>query len=248
MNNLKWYEDDNFWSSDILTNSKARIKGSAEMTKALVNFLQPMPGASILDLCCGYGIYSVELARLGFNVTGVDITAPWLDQGKKRAGENNVTIDFIKEDMREFCRPASFDFIINMFTSFGYFENKEDDLTVLRKSFTSLKEKGKLLINLYPKELVARNFTTMKVYNLEEYIVVAEAKILQNWTWIENKLKVIKDHQVKELRYAHRLYSAEELKNLFVEVGFKNVSVYGDFNMSPYDHNSEELMIVGEKL
>lgn len=126
--NKMWHRDDHFWETfyPILFNEERWSDAPEEIKKATV-LLNIAPPAKILDLCCGPGRHSIELARRGFSVTAVDRTALYLRRAKEKADAEGLTIEFVQEDMRRFCRPTSYDAIINLWSSFGYFEDPEDD-------------------------------------------------------------------------------------------------------------------------
>jgi 2-polyprenyl-3-methyl-5-hydroxy-6-metoxy-1,4-benzoquinol methylase len=147
-----WYEQDSYWTTfeSILFNRK-RIADTPAQVDHIIKLLQIEDGAKILDLCCGIGRHSLEFARRGFQVTGVDRTQSYLDKARQQAKTENLNIEFIKEDMRKFCRDDTFDVVINMFTSFGYFEDSEDDRQVVENIFRSLKSGGKFLIEIMGK-------------------------------------------------------------------------------------------------
>src|SRR3989475_11807180 len=92
----------------------------------------PPPGATVLDLCCGPGRHALEFARRGFQVTGVDRTARYLETARTAARGAGLTIELVQEDMRSFHRPATLALALNLFSSFGYFAAASEDLTVLR--------------------------------------------------------------------------------------------------------------------
>ncbi|HEY6418708.1 MAG TPA: class I SAM-dependent methyltransferase [Candidatus Binataceae bacterium] len=105
-----WWADDAFWDAFApYFFTVERIDRAAAQVEALVRLLGITPGASVLDLCCGIGRHAVEFARLGFAVTAVDRTAPFLARARKRAAREKVQLEFVQADMRDFLRPAAFD-------------------------------------------------------------------------------------------------------------------------------------------
>lgn len=104
-----------------------RFEEAEEQVEKLLALLE-LQGGSVLDLCCGPGRHAIPLTKRGFTVTGVDITPFLIERAKKNALAENVQIEWVLEDMRDFVRPGAYDLVLNMFTSFGYFDNKRDDL------------------------------------------------------------------------------------------------------------------------
>jgi len=205
------------------------------------------PGAHVLDLCCGVGRHSLELARRGFQVTGVDRTRPYLDRASRRAEAEGLEIEFVQSDMRDFCRPDAFDAVVNLFTSFGYFEDPEDDRQVAMNVYRSLKSGGVFLIDMMGKEVLARIFRERDWYEENGMLILQERKLSKSWSWMENRWILFADNNRTELRLSHRIYSATELASLLTECGFTHIDAYGDFEGNAYDHLARRLVIVAHK-
>ena len=154
----EWFDDDALWQRlKPMMFSKERCGDAAEALPKALKLVQPA-GKDVLDLCCGPGRWAIPLAQDGFRVTGVDRTKRFLDQARADAKRAGVRIEWVQEDMRDFVRPAAFDLALSMFTSFGYFDDKGEDLLVLRNLFTSLRPGGALLMEMAGKEILARVF------------------------------------------------------------------------------------------
>ena len=243
-----WHEDDNFWKGlyPILFSEERRRNASREVVK-IVTLLDLTPGCRILDLCCGPGRHSLELAGRGFHVTGVDRTTFYLKKAREKADRQGLNIEFIKDRMECFLRPEFYDTVLSLLTSFGYFEDPRDDQRVLHNIHSSLKKNGKLLMDLMGKEVLARIFQERDWHEENGTLILEERKVSNDWSWIENRWIVLKGETRKDFRFAHRIYSAAELSTLFKECGFTSVHVYGDLKGSPYDHKAQRLIIVAEK-
>lgn len=138
----EWFDDDSFWIKLYpFMFPEQRFADAADQAERLVKLTNPQ-GREVLDLCCGPGRLSITLTQKGFLLTGVDRTAFLLNKARARARIAQVKIEWIQADMRAFLRPAAFDLVISMFTSFGYFANRQDDVHVLRNIFTNLKPFG----------------------------------------------------------------------------------------------------------
>jgi SAM-dependent methyltransferase len=177
-----------------------RWEKAQEEVANITSLLKASPGASVLDLCCGPGRHSLQLARSGFSVTGVDRTRTYLQKARKQAETEGLKIEFIQDDMRSFCRPGGFDAAINLFTSFGYFEDVNDDRRVAANVYRSLKEKGVFLIDIMGKEVLARIFRERDWYELDNTMVLEERKVCANWSWMESRWLMIKDGKIDEFR------------------------------------------------
>jgi SAM-dependent methyltransferase len=243
-----WYEDENFWNASYqILFPEESFKQAFEQVDDLISLLKPEPYSHVLDLCCGVGRHSLELAQRGFKVTGVDLTEKYLDEAKKKSKKKGLKIEFVHEDMRKFVRPDSFDFVINMFTSFGYFEKLEDDKKVARNIYKSIKKGGKFLIDMTGKEILSRIFRERDWYEIEGTLVLEERKLKEYWSGIETRWIMFKDDKRKEVKFSLRLYSAVELINLLKECGFGEVEVYGDLKGASYDNRAKRLVAVAKK-
>jgi SAM-dependent methyltransferase len=243
-----WHEDDFFWKTwgPVLFTGRRLAATSAEV-EGVVSLTGITPGAHVLDLCCGIGRHSLELARRGFKVTGVDRTSHYLEQASAQADKENLKVEFVQDDMRAFCRPGTFDAAISMFTSFSYFEDPEEDRQVVLNVYQSLKSDGVFLLEMMGKEVLARIFTERGWHEENGMLVLEERKVSKNWGWMENRWIMIKDNKRTEFRITHRLYAATELATLFIGCGFKQVDVYGGLEGNAYDHTARRLVVVGHK-
>ena len=249
MEKVSWFEKEEDW---ILKRSIIFNKGLVRLTFIEIGRLIRLLGglkenSRVLDLCCGIGRHSIELARNGLRVTGVDITRPYLEIAGDNAMKEGLDIDFVHSDMRNFCRPGSFDLIVNLCTSFGYFDDIEDDITVLRNMHTSLAEGGRFVIEILGKEVIAATFRAKEELEFDGYNVLATTRILDNWNRLECKRLIRKGDDETEIIAYHRLYSATELKGHLEAVGFRNIRIYGDFAGMPYDNNAKSMVIIAEK-
>ena len=195
-----WHSDDDFWKTyaPIMFNEQ-RWAGTPAEVDSLLKLLAPAPRGAILDLCCGPGRHSLELARRGYAVVGVDRTAAYIAEAKQRAKTDHLSIEFVKQDMRRFCRPGAFDAAINMFTAFGYFKNQQDDRRVLLNLHQSLKPGGTLLLEMMGKEILCRNFRERDWREEKGVMLLEERKLSQGWGWIDSRWILIKGTKRKEL-------------------------------------------------
>lgn len=263
-----WYDDDSLWTflSPIIF-GESFTKPAAEQVDGVLALAGPpaaAPGATVLDLPCGVGRHSLDLARRGYRVVAVDRTQSYLDQARRCAEAEGLgdRIEFVRADMREFARPGAFDLVINLFTSFGYFDDPIDDRRVAGAFLANLKPGGKLVIELVGKEIVARIFRPRDWREGPDGTLVLESRELaRDFSWIENRWQILTPrpdstgepagcgaaYHRRELRFGHRLYSAAELKSLLDSVGFTNLKAYGTLAGGPYDQSALRLVVVGEK-
>ena len=243
-----WHEQDDWWETvaPVLFH-EGRVALAAEEVDKILSLLEVGSGSQILDLCCGVGRHSLELARRGFRVTGVDRTRQYLDRASERAEAEGLRVELVQDDMRIFCRMDAFDAVINVFTSFGYFEDPNEDRQVAANAYRSLRRGGVFLLDLMGKEIIARIFRERDWREVDGMLVLEERKVTRDWSWMDNRWILIRDGVRKDLHVSHRLYSAAELVSLLASSGFVKVDIYGDYERGPYDHTATRLVAVAHK-
>ena len=244
-----WHDDDSFWKTWApVMFTKERFEHAAPEVDLILKLLRVRPGAAILDLCCGPGRHSVELASRGFKVTGVDRTRAFLARARRSAAKAKRVVEFVLSDMRRFRRPRAFDAAINMFTAFGYFRKQADDLRVLKNVFASLKPGGVFLMDLMGKERIAKIFNPRTWHREPDGTIMLEERWLEDdFGWIENRWTMIRKGRMRTHCVSHRLYSGVELRNLLKRVGFTRVKVFGTLDGKPYDEDAQRLVLVARK-
>jgi SAM-dependent methyltransferase len=240
-----WFDDDALWETMAPAMfSPKRMADAAHEVDQIAHLLELPPGAAVLDLCCGTGRHALELARRGHRVTAVDRTQAYLSRAEDTAKKENLAIEFVRSDMRAFHRPDAFDAVINLFTSFGYFEDPADDRRVLENVFISLRSGGRLLMELNGKEMLARNFRARDWHRLDDGSLFLEERTLHpGWDRIDTKWILINDQGRFERGIQLRLYSAAELVALARSVGFNDVDVFGSLGGVPYDAAAQRLIM-----
>lgn len=251
-----WHEDERFWVTfrDAMFPPE-KFEDANEEVDALHELVDLDADASVLDLPCGVGRHSIEFAARGHDVTGVDATAPYVEEARERAqaraskSESDLdgSVEFVHEDMRSFSRDGAYDLAVNLYTSFGYFEDRADDETTARNVYEALRPDGAFVLDLAGKETLARDFQERSWQAFEHGYVLEERSVTDDWSWTDNRWLLVVDDDVHEYDVSHRLYSAYELRTLLETVGFADVTVHGNYDGDPYDESAERLLVVARK-
>jgi SAM-dependent methyltransferase len=238
-----WFLDPVFWDDfkGAMFHPRRLAQTPAEVD-AIVRLLDLKPPARILDLPCGIGRHSAELARRGFTVTGVDLHEPYLAEARAKA----PGVEWIRADMREFTRPAAFDAVLNLYTSFGYFEDQADDLRVARNALESLaRPGGAFVIEMKGKETVAREFEERRWIELEDGSSMLSRLTVENgWRTIRDDWILLNGGERREGHFRTRLYAATEIERLLLDAGFPDVRIHGWFDGRPYGPGAPRLVAV----
>ncbi len=206
----------------------------------LIKKLQPTKEAHLLDLACGRGRHAKFLHKQGLKVTGIDLSPQNIAWATKHHAKEGL--DFEVGDMRQPYGENRFDYILNMFTSFGYFETYEEDIQALRMMKRALKPGGCLVLDFMNVEKVRLGLVK------EEVRQVGDIEFHLN-RFIRNG-KVIKtirfEDQGENWEYEEQvqLIGHQEFVQMFKEAGLHIEATYGDFDLSPFDAvNSERLVL-----
>jgi SAM-dependent methyltransferase len=124
---------------------------AAAFIQKLVAYLAPAPNAAVLDLACGKGRHSIELAKYNLNVTGVDLSPCSIAEAKKHVQKN---LHFEVQDMRTLALKPRFDIVFNLFTSFGYFDCDQDNALVLERVYEHLEPGGYFVLDYFNSHLI----------------------------------------------------------------------------------------------
>lgn len=244
----EWFDDDSFWRAfyPFMFSENRTAGADGHMKKVLV--LTKPPAKTALDLCCGPGRCSIALAKRDFSVTGVDRTKYLLDKARARARAARVRIEWVQEDMRDFVRADSFGLVLSMYTSFGYFDNKQQDLAVLENMFASLRPGGVCLIDVIGKERLAKILQPATSTSLPDgSMLVQRPEIFDEWTRVRNEWLLLRNGRVKSFKFHHTIYSGQELRDRMERAGFIAVRLYGNLDGGEYGPNAERLIAVGRK-
>jgi len=247
-NTDSWHDDDSFWELFApFMFPEERVSSTPAEVDQILSLMNLDEGAAILDMGCGPGRHSLELARRGFQVTGVDRTAYFLKRARENAEFEELSVEFVQSDMRAFERPASFNVALSLYTTFGYFAEPAENQAVLSNIYKSLEQAGRLIVDVTGKEVLARIFREKNWQELDNTFFIEQRRVSKNWSWIENRWILINDQQRIDYNVSHWVYSASELVSMLSECGFETVDIFGGLDGSPYDQNATRLVAVAGK-
>ncbi|HEY2377374.1 MAG TPA: class I SAM-dependent methyltransferase [Gemmatimonadaceae bacterium] len=241
----EWFANEAFWRETypFMFPEKRVAAATGEVEQIIA--LSECAGGRVLDLACGPGRHSIAFARRGFAVTGVDRSPFLLEHARVRARENDADIEWVQSDMRAFRRSSSFDLAVCLFTSFGFFRDDADNRRVLENVATSLRPGGVFVLDLLGKEILAKVFTPTSSHEMADALMVSRRRAVEDWSRMENEWLVIRDGASRTFPFSHWIYSAREIKEMFLSAGFADVCAYGDYSGAPYGPEATRLVILG---
>lgn len=213
--------------------------------KKLIGHLQPAHGSRILDVACGKGRHSKILASLGFDVTGIDISADSIAFARQFEKEN---LSYYVHDMRLPFRINYFDYVFNFFTSFGYFNTRREHDDAIRTIANSLKPGGILVIDY------------LNVHYAEEEMVHDEIKMIGETTYAIHrrddekhfyKKIAVTDPSLKEpFTCTEKVakFSLGDFTDMLSFQGMQVLEVFGNYQLEKYDiKNTPRLIVIAKK-
>lgn len=205
----------------------------------------------ILDLCCGQGRHSLELARRGFaRVTGLDRSRYLIRLARKRARQRNLPVSFHEGDARRFrLGDGEFDCVCVLGNSFGYFERPEDDLAVLEAVKRALASGGALVMDLMDGDWMRRHFDPRSWEWVDQnHFVCRERDLAGDGDRLISREVVVHAERgvIADQFYAERLYSKERLETLLTGAGFSNVCFHP--LLAPDSPRNQDLGMVAHRL
>ena len=204
----------------------------------LIRYLHISEDDQILDLACGRGRHAIYLNQKGLNVTGIDISTENIEEAQMYQNER---LKFYIHDMRFAFRRDTFHFILNFFTSFGYFDTKEENESVVNAAAEGLVKGGKLLIDFLNPYTVVHKLAPEEIKEIDgiEFHIskkIDNGFIIKDIKFVDQERKYHFYEKVKAIR---RMEFLEYFENTGLEV----MDIFGDYNLNPYVAEKSERMI-----
>lgn len=242
----EWFEDW-FNSKEYLDVYQHRNEADAKLLFGLINkHIQIPKGANVLDLACGPGRHSILFARKGFRVTGIDLSDNLLKVAESAARKEKLEIRFIKADLRHIQLNEQFDLVINLFTSFGFFDNDEDNFSIFRTASDLLKPGGYFAFDFLNSSFIENNLVRESREDKPHEKIIQKRRIEED--------RVIKDivihynGTVKTFYESVKLYRWEELHKAIYDNGLAIKKTFGDFTGNDFvEATSPRIIIIAQK-
>lgn len=242
----EWFKDW-FNTQEYINLYKHRNEDEAEQhIKLILDNVETFAGYRVLDMACGAGRHAILLAKKGLIVTAVDLSDNLLSIAKKTADEENLKIEFVKSDIREFNTNLDFDLVVNLFTSFGYFESDEENYSVLRKAYDLTLPGGYFVLDFFNSSYLTNNLIKFSEEKLDDAIIHQHREIKNNR--INKKIVITKNGQIKSFLESVRMFTKDELEYSLTKIGFDIHKTFGDFLGNEFDNIiSPRLILICKK-
>jgi ubiquinone/menaquinone biosynthesis C-methylase UbiE len=211
--------------------------------KKLVDFFKISTENSILDLGCGKGRHSFSLAQYSNAIMGVDLSSNSIKYAQNHTKGNNPVFEVA--DMRQFDLNRTFDYVLNLFTSFGYFDTLSENESVLSCISRHQNSQGILLIDYLNSEKVrlqGESKTIKTIQNIDFYLHKYLSK-----NHVNKKIHFVYQEKKYEFEERVQLFQKEELEAMILHAGYEILQVYGNYDMKTFNMDSDRMIIVSRK-
>ena len=223
----------------------------AEHTLAEVDFLEKVlalaPGSRVLDVPCGHGRHSLELARRGYRVTGLDFSTDLLGSARESAAARGLAIEWVERDMRDVREGEAFDAAFCAGNSFGYFDDAGNQ-AFLDSAARALRKGGRFVLESgWISEALLPNFRDRIDMEADGIAFRAENRYDPATARVESRFTVRRGAQSETRLAAHRIYTCREIVRMLEGAGFSDLEVFGSLAREPFVLGSPRLLLAAAK-
>ena len=242
-----WWE--NFFHGVALDFWRAAV--SAEQTRAEADFLEKQlqltKSATVLDVPCGNGRLSIELAKRGFELAGVDIATEFMDEAKSSSNQAGVNVDWHECDMRDLPWSREFDGAFCFGNSFGYLDDEAN--ADFLKSLSQTLKPGRRFILDAPAiaECVLPNLQSNRSIELAGIKVEIEHRYDHEQGRMFNDFTFTRDGIVDKRPSSQRIYTYHELTEMLRAAGLEPVAAYASLTEEPFKLGAQRLLLITEQ-
>ena len=222
------------------------------LTLIEVDFLEkalaPPPGASLLDIPCGSGRHSVELARRGYRMTGIDLSADFLKDARERAAEAQVELDLRHSDMRDpGLAPDTFDGAFCFGNSFPYLD-RIGVTAFLAALSRAIRPGGRLVIDTgCAAESILPTLFPQRWHRFDDIIVMSKASYIAGASRLDIDYTFIQGCKIETRPSSSYVFTVAELTRMLAEAGFEVISLAGGFAGERYELGSPRLVLTARR-
>ncbi|MBS1651736.1 MAG: class I SAM-dependent methyltransferase [Bacteroidetes bacterium] len=243
MNSNEWFKT---WFNSpyyhLLYNNRDYFEAEYFIKNIFLN-LKLQTHSTVWDLACGNGRHALAINKLGFNVTGSDLSENSISDAKNFESK---TLNYFVHDMRTKYKENYFNVVVNLFTSIGYFDDFNDNLLVFKNAYLALKPQGYFIVDFFNADFIVNNIKPTYEERRGDvcFLItkkIEQNKIIKNITFSDK----LKNYSFKE---AVSLLDYTTFLKLADNSGFKVVNCFGDYSLNTFNKNqSERLILVLQK-
>ena len=209
----------------------------------LIEKLQLKKGSKLIDIACGKGRHATYFNKKGMNVVGVDLSPNSIASAKQN--ENN-NLQFSVHDMREVYKENHFDIVTNLFTSFGYFENKDDEQKAINAMAENLKSDGVLIIDFMNIKKIIANLISSEKKTIDSITFNIKRSVQNNH--IIKDIEIIDDNETQHFQEKVKAITLADFSAFVSNVGLNIIDIFGNYKLDDFDATiSDRLILICKK-
>ncbi len=252
MDSADWYKSW-FNTKDYLNLYKHRDNNDARKVVGLLfKKIRLKKGAKVLDLACGNGRHSVLFAKMGFDTLGIDLAPHMIKQARKTFAAENLKFEI--GDMRRIGHRNEFDLVVNLFSSFGYFEKKSENEKVIKSVSASLKKDGYFYFDFLNSEYLKKKLNPLSFEKRKDETII-QLRYIRNNISIKTILIFCngaggnEKNSFKRFDERVRLFDAKDFSIMFKKYGLRIIKKFGDYSGKKYEKlKSQRLILLAQKV
>jgi len=235
----EWFKDW-FASEEYLQVYSHRDEGEAKLLiEFILNKISIPENALVLDAACGAGRHSKIFLEKNYKVFGFDLSKTLLKIADKSLDKNS---NFICADLRRICFKQKFDLIVNLFTSFGYFEEDSENLQFIKSAYKMLKDTGYYVFDYLNPVYVENNLVPFSKSIKKNREIIEERKIIDGR--VEKQITIKSNSGTRKYKESVKLYSYTEIEIMFSKIGFNILKSFGDYSGNEFDEGKSNRMLI----
>ncbi|WP_448529037.1 class I SAM-dependent methyltransferase [Raineya sp.] len=229
---MAWYKE---WFNSPYYHILYKDRDEREARICLANMFRAVPlidGSTILDAPCGRGRHAAYLAKNGYKVTGIDLSPESIAYAKENY-KDLPNLEFFVHDMRVPFREGYYDYVLNFFTSFGYFETEAENIACLQALASNLNKDGMLILDFFNTERVLKKLVREEEIEIEGINFHIERQL--EGKFLVKTIRFTDKGQDYCFQERVMAISPEEFRSYFKQVGLRPFRIFGNYFLEPYD-------------
>lgn len=224
---------------------------TTERTAQEVDFIESSlllsPFARILDVGCGFGRHSIELARRGYDVVGIDPSPAMIAAAQEKAERAGVKIDFRREHGEMFVTKTLFYAAICLFTSLGQIGDHGSNCELVSRVHAALNPGGQFLVEVPQRDTAVRQLKLSETYGGGQSYTAVTRHFDPATQILSEQFRLVSPGNSRSYYLQVRLYDRQELFTLLEQAGFSILSAYGDYSGRPLTDDDAVMLVQGQK-
>jgi SAM-dependent methyltransferase len=210
--------------------------------KNLLNHLMPNKDDKFLDIACGKGRHAIFINKMGYNIEGIDLSKESIQYANSFT---NDKLNFNVHDMRNYYKKDEFDVVLNIFTSFGYFDNPGDNLKAIQAMSDNLKKGGKIILDFMNAKKVVNELVTSELKTVENIDFNIKRSYENGYIFKDIYFTDTEEYHFQEKVQALFL---SDFIDLFEKSDLKIINLWGDYSLNDFNTiHSPRLIILAQK-